>query len=74
MSKTSLTSDNAKSVEMLTSLAQLNGMDEDEMAVRMNGSEEQLPVREKLSKRFGIISLTQRNLTVDEATTKPTLV
>lgn len=75
MSVASLTSENAKSVELLTSLAQLNVADEGEVAAQLGlNTDEALPIREKLAKRFGVISLTQRNLTMEEATNKPTLV
>ena len=73
LSAASLTSENAKSTELLTSLGQLNHMEITDNDIQIP-TEEKLPIREKLNKKFGMISLTQRNLTQEEATTKPSLV
>lgn len=65
----------ASSADMITSLGQLNATELNEYDIEQaekNGDSSS--VRERLNKRFGLLSVTQRNLTLEETTSKPPLV
>jgi len=74
LSSASLTSENARSMDMLASFGELNHADINENDLAQLDAEDSGSIIDKMNKLFGHMSITQRNLTLDENSTKPFLV